>query len=98
MSAHSPSGRPSRTEPNEFLTLVNEIEDVSNGDGLLGANRELCLRQYIAAPQAFKVVVQRAIEQATTSPIGMLVWKIKHGEVQRRERALARQADESVPF
>lgn len=98
MSSNFPSGHPRSDEPIEFVRLLDELEDAAVGEGLLGTSRELCLRHYLASPRAFKVVLRRAIEQGTTSPIGMLVWKCKAGEVQRTERALALEADESVAF
>jgi hypothetical protein len=91
MSVHPP-------EPIEFARLMDELEDLANGEAIAGVNRELCLRHYLYSPRAFKLVFRRAIEQGTQSPIGMLVWKVKHGEVQRTERSLARQPDEGVPF
>jgi hypothetical protein len=98
---HPPSDNPSRStpEPIEFVELLDELEDAANGEGLLGASREDCLRHYLASPRAFKMVFRRAMEQGTINPIGMLVWKVRHGEVQRTERALAREAEvEDIPL
>jgi len=61
------------------------------------------LRSFVEFPRAFATVVHRAIDQASPppdgSPIGLLVWKVRHGEVQKTERARIRAAEiEDIPL
>jgi hypothetical protein len=97
MSITSPtSPHPShRTEePKAFLALVQEIEDADFGETLRGTNREFALDKFLYSRRAFAIVLRRAIEQGSRSKIGMLVWKLRAGEVEKTERALARADQE----
>jgi hypothetical protein len=90
-------------EPQDFIRLVDEVELAAGGEILRGSGRADCLRAYLEHPRAFGVVVHRAIDQADAppngSPIRLLVWKVRHGEVEKTSRAAARAAEvEGIPL
>jgi hypothetical protein len=89
-SSTSPHPSHRTKEPKAFLALVQEIEDADFGETLRGKNRDDCLERFLYSARAFAIVLRRAIEQGSRSKIGMLVWKVRAGEVEKTERALAR--------
>jgi hypothetical protein len=86
-------------EPEEFQRLIEELEIAAGGRSLEGRARLNCLYAYIEFPRGFKRVAQRAVQESTRNPIGLLLWALNRNE-HRKAQLAAERSDgiEDIPL
>ena len=89
-------------EPEEFLEIVDSLEVASEGRPLEGSGRARCLRAFTETPRGFELLVDRAIREAHTNPVGLLIWMVDRGQHLKADRAARRNGadvvDEGIEF
>jgi hypothetical protein len=89
-------------EPEQFLDLVDSLEVAADGRSLEGAGRGKCLHAFRECPRGFEIVAERAIQEARTNPIGLLIWMVGRGQHKKAERAAEHNGhgtvDEGIEF